>query len=233
MGTRSCNTGGVDTSAPDPTAMTGGPSAPARPGDASPITSAPPPGAGPSGAGSSGRLDRVIAVLDRVVPWARVARATITTIASAAAGSVAVFAVAAVVGGPELNEVGWFAGLVLIAVLLLPSVALVGLRMILSTVIGLPERLRSEPGLRRDQVVHLAALAGGSDPRTGEQQLSRPRRGWRAARLLVSARADLLEYALVLRVLSLPYLVLSFGAALGALAEIAVLPLVALAFLLL
>lgn len=229
--TRSCENGEVDVPAPDPIAAPGGVSQLGEAGLASSQADASPPGA--ARLGPAGRMDRVIGVLDRVVPWARVARATVTTIAAAAAGAVAVFAVAAIVGGPELNEVGWFAGLVLVAVLLLPSFALVGLRMILSTVIGLPERLRNEPGLRRDQIVHLAALAAGSDPRTGEEQLSRPKRGWRAARVLVSARGDLLEYALVLRVLSLPYLVLSFGAALGALAEIALLPLIALAFVLL
>lgn len=241
IGARSCETVAVASAPrPDPTTA---PSSPAeRAPGSDPGTPSDDSGAAPTGgpalaavggsAGDGGRLDRVIGVLERVVPWARVARATVSTIAAGAAGAVGLFALAAVVGGPELNEIGWFVGLVLVAVLLLPSLALVGLRLLLSTVVGLPEHLRNEPGLRRDQVVHLAALAAGSDPRTGEEQLSRPRRGWRAARLLVSARGDLLGYALLLRVLSLPYLILSFGAAIGAMAEIVVLPLIALAFLL-
>jgi hypothetical protein len=175
-------------------------------------------------------MDRVVSVLERVVPVARIMRAIVTAWAVAAALAVAVFAVAAVGSGPALNRIGWFFGVVLVGVLLLPSLGLLGLQLILTTVVRLPERLRREPGLRKDQLVHLAGLAAGTNPSTGARDLSRSRRGWQAGRLLVSARGDLLEYALALRVLSIPYLVLSAGAFVAAMVEVVVLPLIALAF---
>lgn len=195
-----------------------------------PVDGVNPPAALPLDPSPPGRMDRVVSVLERVVPVARIMRAIVTAWAVAAALAVAVFAVAAVGSGPALNRIGWFFGVVLVGVLLLPSLGLLGLQLILTTVVRLPERLRREPGLRKDQLVHLAGLAAGTNPSTGARDLSRSRRGWQAGRLLVSARGDLLEYALALRVLSIPYLVLSAGAFVAAMVEVVVLPLIALAF---
>lgn len=199
----------------------------AVPADGEPPREAPPVVGTPAG-----RMDRVVSVLERVVPVARIVRAIVTAWAVAAALAVATFAVAAVASGPELNRIGWFFGAVLVCTLLTPSLGLLGLQLILTTVVRLPERLRREPGLRKDQLAQLSGLASGRNPHTGVRDVRRSRRSWQAGRLLVSARGDLLEYALALRILSLPYLVLSAGAFAAAMVEVVVLPLVALAFVL-
>lgn len=174
---------------------------------------------------ASRHMDRVVGVLDRVVPFARVARIGVVALAATAAFVVVLGALLIGTLGTDPDAIGWLGLLAAVAIALIPSLLLVGLVLLLSTVVNLPDRLRKEPGLRKDQVVHLASLAAGHDPSTGEAGLSRGRRAWRATRLLVSARADLLEYALLLRLASVPYLAVSGLAAVAAALLIVLVPL--------
>lgn len=176
---------------------------------------------------SAQALDRLLGILDRVVPAARVVRLAVTVLAGLAAGSVLLLGVAMAVAAGPLNVIGWLALLGLLAVLVIPSFLLLGLRWLLSGLVDLPDRLRQEPGLRRDQVQHLAALAAGEDPTSPGVPRSRSMRLGTAVRILFSARGDLLAYTVLLRLASLSYLVVAAVAAAAAVAEVIVLPVVA------
>ena len=178
---------------------------------------------GPTGARR--HPDRVVSLLERVVPVARGTRLVVTGLAIVAGAVVIGGALVILTVGTDPGAVGVLGALALVVVLLVPSLLLLGLRFLLTTVVELPDRLRREPGLRKDQAGELADLAVGRDP-GGAGSLPPHRRVWRAARLLVSARGELLEYALVLRLFSWPYLVVSSLAAVAAVAEILILPLV-------
>ena len=176
-------------------------------------------------------LDRLLGILDRVVPAARSVRLAVTVLAGLAAGSVLLLAVAIRVGAGPLNVVGWLGLLGLAGILVVPSFLLIGLRWLLTGLVELPDRLRQEPGLRKDQVQHLAALAAGEDPGSPGVPRSRTLRLGTAVRVLLSARGDLLAYTVLLRLASVPYLIVAGLAAVAAVVEVVTLPLVAAALL--
>lgn len=218
---------------PDPDVTPRGSSdeGPLGPGDVpAPGANAPPAGAtGAARTLTAQALDRLLGILDRVVPAARAVRLAVTVLAGLAAGAVLVLAVAVVVAAGPLNWVGWLGLLGLVAILVIPSFLLVGLRWLLSGLVELPERLRREPGLRKDQVQHLAALAAGEDPGAPDGPRPKAMRVGTAVRILLSARGDLLAYTVLLRLASVPYLIVSAVAAVAAAAEVVVLPLAAAA----
>ena len=187
----------------------------------------PPPG-GSSRTLTAAAFDRLVAVLDRAVPAARVVRTAVTVLAAAAAGSVLVWALAMVVALGPLNLVGWLGLLGLVVLLAIAPMLLVGMRWLLTGVVELPDRLRREPGLRRDQLEDLAALAAGQDPVSPDAPRGCTLRVGSAVRVLLSARGELLAYTVFLRLASVPYLVVSGVAAAVALVEVLVLPLAAL-----
>lgn len=177
------------------------------------------------------RVDRVLAVLERVLPVARGIRFAVTALAVGAAGAVALFVSAmALVRTPD-DALGWLLLLVVAGVFLIPPVLLAGARFLVSGIIELPERLRSEPGLRRDQLQELAALAAGRTAGAAEVPEGRLRRTWSAAKVVTGARGDLLAYTALLRLASLSYLASSLVAAGFAVLEIVVLVPVALILL--
>jgi len=185
-----------------------------------------------SAAGPGRVTDALVGVLDLLVPTARRVRLAVTVLAAASATWVVLLFVALPLTDRVRTTTGWFAHLVLIAILLGPPVLLFGLRFLLSSVVNLPDRLRREPGLRAEQVNHLASLAAGDDPRTDEQELGVRERTWRLGRLLLEARGQLVAYSVLWRLVSVPYLVLCAFAAAIAVVELVLLPVIVVALLL-
>src|SRR5690606_37818130 len=97
-------------------------------------------------------VDRVLGVLDRVMPVARGVRFAVTALAVAAGVSVVLFALAMALVRTPGDVLGWVLLVVVTGIFLIPSLVLVGARFLVSGVVGLPDRLRTEPGLRRDQL---------------------------------------------------------------------------------
>jgi len=172
--------------------------------------------------------DSVVGLLERLVPAARGARTVVTVLAAASALSVLLLFIALPVTDRVQTLTSWVAHLVLTALLFGPPLLLLGLRLLLSSVIGLPDRLRREPGLRKEQVTQLAALAGGEDPRTAERGLRPGTRAWRFGKLLLEARGQLVAYSVLWRLASVPYLVLCAAAAAIAVVELFLLPVIVL-----
>jgi hypothetical protein len=167
-------------------------------------------------------VDRVLGVLDRVMPVARGVRFAVTALAVASAGAVLVFVVAKAVARTPGDLFGWLLLAVVTGLFLIPPLVLLGARFLISGIVGLPDRLRVEPGLRRDQLQQLGDLAAGraGTPAAGGGPL---RRAWEAGKLVVGARTDLLGYTALLRLASLSYLVSTLVAAGFAVLEVVLL----------
>jgi len=180
----------------------------------------------------TGRLDRVVAVVDRVLPIVRGVGRAAGLLALASAAAVGVLALALVVERPDTGlPSGFDATLlaVLVLALLTPAVGLLLARWVVNGLVDLPERLSSQigrgPGLSRDQAERLSmlALSGGAPtaPRQGGGML---RRSWGAGRILADARGDLASYTAAFRLLHVSYLLYALVAAALAMAELFVLP---------
>lgn len=168
-------------------------------------------------------VDRVLGVLDRVMPVARGVRFAVTALAVAAGVSVVLFALAMALVRTPGDVLGWVLLVVVTGIFLIPSLVLVGARFLVSGVVGLPDRLRTEPGLRRDQLQQLGDLAAGRADPSGAPTGGPLRRAWAAGKVVVGARTDLLGYTALLRLASLSYLVSTLVAAGFAVLEVALL----------
>lgn len=181
---------------------------------------------------TSRTLDRVVAVLDRIVPVAAaIRRATLRfAVAGTAAGAVIVYA-ALRDGAPEATR-GWLAAVVVVALAAASPLVLAAFWLLLGEVVELPERIRRMPGEGRSHAEALGRLA---------REARQPRRGgvrrlpiviWRTLRLSSSSRELLTPYAPLLPLLSVPFLSAVAFAAIGVLIECALALLVALVLVL-
>lgn len=213
-----------------------GPTAGARIG---PPPTGPTAGGGVGDEAAQGRVQRVVRVLAGVLPVLRGVRMAVTVLAALAAAAVVAFWTAWATTSTPGQALEWLALVVLGGVLLVPSGLLLGARWMLTGLVELPDRLRAEPGIRRDQIDQLTRLAAGDRSAAvpgggptiaadgtppGAVPSGGPlRRAWSAGRIVVGARSDLLGYTALLRLASLSYLASAFLAAALALLEVVVL----------
>lgn len=177
-------------------------------------------------------LDRVIDVLNRIVPVAgALRRATLRVVlVGAAAGAVIVYA-ALRDGAPEATQ-GWLAGVVVIALAAAPPLVLGAFWLILREVVELPERIRRMPGEGRAHAEELGRLAREArDPRRRSSRRL-PSLIWRMLRLTGSSRELLTPYAPLLPLLSVPFLAAVAFAAVGVVVEVTIALLVVLVLVL-
>ncbi|MDX6489439.1 MAG: hypothetical protein QOK13_2054 [Gaiellaceae bacterium] len=167
-------------------------------------------------------LDRLVDVLNRIVPVAAaIRRATLrVALVGAVAGAVIVYA-ALRDGAPEATR-GWLAAVVVVALAAAPSLVLGAFWLLLREVVELPERIRRMPGEGRAHAEELGRLA---------REARHPQQGgvrrlpvliWRTLRLSSSSRELLTPYAPLLPLLSIPFLAAVAFAAIGVLVECAV-----------
>ncbi|MCU0268557.1 MAG: hypothetical protein MUF83_07895 [Acidimicrobiales bacterium] len=180
-------------------------------------------------------VDRVVSVLDRVVPVVRGIGTGALVLAVGSAAAVALVLLAALVEGLGTPLPWWgdaLSWLLLAALLLVPAFALLVTRWLVNGLVELPDKLRREPDLRREQVEQLTTLARGGTP-AGVVPLTGGKlsRSWKAGRLLSSARGDLLAYTSLFRLLRVSFFLWALLAAAVALVELVLLPLLAAAIL--
>jgi hypothetical protein len=167
-------------------------------------------------------LDRLVDVLNRIVPVAAaIRRATLrVALVGAVAGAVIVYA-ALRDGAPEATR-GWLAAVVVVALAAAPSLVLGAFWLLLRELVELPERIRRMPGEGRAHAEELGRLA---------REARHPRQGgvrrlpvliWRTLRLSSSSRELLTPYAPLLPLLSIPFLAAVAFAAIGVLVVCAV-----------
>jgi hypothetical protein len=188
------------------------------------------PGAVLAGVGRVRSVGSLLGVLQGLVPLARrlVRGVRLLTVASAAAVAIIVV-VPLTAGWPVLA--GWI-GLGVAAVILgLAPLVLWLFADALQEVLALPGWLRASPAIVANHGGELADLAARA---RADRQAGRRRRvhvvrdGWRAAHLLLDAHAEVPGYGAALRLISVPFLMAVAVAALIAVFEISLAPVVVL-----
>ena len=171
---------------------------------------------------ASHALDRVVHVLNRIVPVAAAIRraALRFALAGAVAGAVIVYA-ALRDGAPEATR-GWLGAVVVVALAAGPPLVLGAFWLLLREVVEFPERIRRMPAEGRAHAEELGRLAREArHPRQhGLRRL--PILIWRTLRLSSSSRELLTPYAPLLPLLSIPFLGAVAFSAIGVLIECAV-----------
>jgi hypothetical protein len=167
---------------------------------------------------ASGALDRVVGVLERIVPVAAaIRRGTLRlALAGAAAGALIVYAVL------RDGDRGIAAEIVVVALAAAPPVVLGAFWLLLRELVELPDRIRRLPGQGREHLEELGRLA--RDARATRQRgFARvPGTIWRLTRLTGSSRELLTPYAPLLPLLNVPFLAAVAFAAVGVLVELAI-----------
>jgi hypothetical protein len=163
-------------------------------------------------------VDRILGLLEGLVPVARALAASARTLAVLATGAAAVIAVLLLRdgfpdGGEERLEL--VVALVLAAA---PPLVLLAFWLAVREVAQLPARLRSLPETGREQAAELGRLA--SDARTRGGWLRFPRLLWRFGFLVGSARETVTPWAPLLPLLSVPFLLLTAAASVAAVFEV-------------
>lgn len=186
--------------------------------------------------GSSARagVDKVLPILEKLVPIARRLGTVVRVYAALAGAAVVVIGLAVVLSGP-VGWAQWAAVTVLVAVLAAPVVLLWIFARALDEAVALPERIRENPELMRGHAGEVAQLVRESHARSrqGRWIVGLPGDIWKAGRLLLDAHRDLPEYGHAIRLISIPYLLLTAAAAVMALVEMFLAPVVVLLALLL
>jgi hypothetical protein len=175
----------------------------------------------------SASIERLLRVLDRIVPPAAAAARGARRYALVAAGAAAVIAIFLFRDGPPDSGGKWLATFVVLALAAGPPAMLFLFSEALRALAELPVRIRALPTTGREHASELSRLADRARRARGGGLLRLPVVLWRLIRLAASSRETLLPYAPILPLASLPFLGLAAFAAVAALVEI----LVALALL--
>jgi hypothetical protein len=171
---------------------------------------------------ASPALERVVEVLNRIIPVAAtIRRATLrVALVGAVAGGLIVYA-ALREGVPEATR-GWLAAVVVIALAAGPPLVLGTFWLLLSEVVELPDRIRRMPGETRAHAEELGRLAREARGPRRRRARRVPGLVWRTLRLTGSSRELLTPYAPLLPLLSVPFLTAVAFAALGVVVEVAI-----------
>ncbi|MEZ5141702.1 MAG: hypothetical protein R2726_04170 [Acidimicrobiales bacterium] len=181
------------------------------------------------GASARGGVDKVLPVLKKLVPIARRLGTVVRAYAGVAGAAVVIIAIALVLSGP-VGWGQWVAVTVLVAILAVPVVMLWIFATALDEAVALPDRIRENPELLQGHAVEVADLVRESHARSRQRRwlVGLPGDLWKAGRLLLGAHRDLPEYGHAIRLISVPYLFATALAAVAALMEVLMAPVVVL-----
>lgn len=179
-------------------------------------------------------VDKVLPVLRKVVPIAKRLGTVVRVYAALAAAATVVIVLAMVLSGP-VGWVQWLAVLLLGALLALPSVVLWTFAKALDEVVALPQRLRENPDVMKAHANEVADLVRESHARSRSRRwlIGLPGDLWKGGKLLLQAHRDVPEYGHAIRLISVPYLIATGLAAVAALMEMFMAPVIVVLALLL
>ena len=179
-------------------------------------------------------VDKVLPVLRKVVPIAKRLGTVVRVYAALAAAATVVIVLAMVLSGP-VGWVQWLAVLVLAGLLALPSVVLWTFAKALDEVVALPQRLRENPDVMKAHAGEVAELVRESHARSRHRRwlIGLPGDLWKGGKLLLQAHRDVPEYGHAIRLISVPYLIATGLAAVAALMEMFMAPVIVVLALLL
>jgi hypothetical protein len=155
-----------------------------------------------------------VSVLRRVLPLAASVGRAVRTLGLAGLGAAVVIVLVVLARWTPGDQEDW-AGLVVLCVLLaVPPAVLLAFSFVLGEVVGLPDRLRGYPGVTREHVAELRAIADHAQARERPAWRRVPASTWRLASLVRSARDLLAPHAPLLPLFSVPFLVATLVSAL-------------------
>jgi hypothetical protein len=167
-------------------------------------------------------IEALLRVLDRVVPPAAAASRAFRRYAVVAAVAAAVIVVFLLTRETPGSGGEWLGALVAGALLAAPPIVLFLFSEALRALAELPDRLRAMPATGREHADELGRLAGRARTARSRGLFALPLVAWRATRLTASSRELLMPHAPLLPLVSLPFLLLTLAASVGALLEIVI-----------
>jgi hypothetical protein len=167
---------------------------------------------------ASAALDRVVGVLERIVPVAAAIRRGTLRLAAAAAAAGALIVYAVLHDGTQ----GIVAEVVVAVLAAAPPVVLGAFWLLLRELVELPDRIRRLPGEGREHVEELGRLAREARGARQRGFARVPGTIWRLTRLTGSSRELLTPYAPLLPLFSVPFLTAVAFAAAGVFVEVAI-----------
>lgn len=179
--------------------------------------------------------DRGLVALRALIPLARRVASVVRAYAAIAAAAGLVIVVVALRNGLPGSEIQWGALVATTVIVAGPPIVLWLFSSALLDALSLPDQLATNPELMRSHGRELASLARDAHAQAGGSvRRIRLRRGdvWRAGRLLLGAHRDLPGYGGALRLVSVPFLIVTLFAAFLAALVIVLAPLTVLLALL-
>jgi hypothetical protein len=159
------------------------------------------------------RRDAVI-VLRGLLPLAAAVGRGVRRLGIVGLGAAVAIALIVLVRWTPGDREDWAGFVVLCVVLAVPAAVVLAFSFVLGEVLELPDKLRSYPGMTREHVAELRAIARNAQARERPAWRRLPGSTWRLATLARSARELLAPHAALLPLLSVPFLLAALVSAL-------------------
>jgi hypothetical protein len=147
-----------------------------------------------------------VSVLRRILPLAAAVGRAVRTLGLVGLGAAVAIALVVLIRWTPGDGEAWAGFGVLCVVLAVPAGVLLAFSFVLAEAVELPEKLRSYPGMTRERVAELRAIAHDAHGRERPPWRRLPASAWRLAKLARSARDLLAPHAPLLPLLSVPFL---------------------------
>ena len=155
-----------------------------------------------------------VSVLRRILPLAAAVGRGVRTLGFIGLGGAIAIALVVLVRWTPGDGEDWAGFVVLCVLLVVPSAVVLAFSFVLGQVVELPNKLRSYPGMTREHVAELRAIAHDAQRRERPAWRRLPGSTWRLATLARSARELLAPHAALLPLLSVPFLIAALVSAL-------------------
>jgi hypothetical protein len=155
-----------------------------------------------------------VSLLRRILPLAGAVGRGVRTLGLVGLGGTVAIALVVLVRWTPGDGEDWAGFVVLCVVLAVPAAVLLAFSVVLGEVVELPNKLRSYPGMTREHVSELRAIAQDAQGRERPAWRRLPGSTWRLATLVRSARDLLAPHAPLLPLFSVPFLLATLVAAL-------------------
>jgi hypothetical protein len=155
-----------------------------------------------------------VSVLRRILPLAAAVGRGVRRLGIVGLGAAVAIALVVLVRWTPGDGEDWAGFVVLCVVLAVPAAVLLAFSVVLGEVVELPNKLRSYPGMTREHVSELRAIAQDAQGRERPAWRRLPGSTWRLATLVRSARDLLAPHAPLLPLFSVPFLLATLVAAL-------------------
>jgi hypothetical protein len=155
-----------------------------------------------------------VGVLRRILPLAAAVGRGVRRLGIIGLGAAVAIALVVLVRWTPGDGEDWAGFVVLCVVLAVPAAVLLAFSVVLGEVAELPNKLRSYPGMTREHVSELRAIAQDAQGRERPAWRRLPGSTWRLATLVRSARDLLAPHAPLLPLFSVPFLLATLFSAL-------------------